>query len=152
MSRLDVGATAAAINLGLTYRGCYYHLLASYDEGEVSRFGPGAAHLHDLMRYCRSSMDFSVFDFTIGDERYKRDWCDTELKLYDYSRRGQLARRACCGADAGRRKRLKRWIKQTPVLWSRGQQGPRAARIAPARPPVPRGRLARAACAIGAPR
>jgi hypothetical protein len=26
--------------------------LASYDEGEVSRFGPGAAHLRDLM--CRA--------------------------------------------------------------------------------------------------
>ena len=26
---------------------------------------------------------FRVFDFTIGDERYKRDWCDTEIKLYD---------------------------------------------------------------------
>ena len=31
-------------------RGRYYHLLASYDDGEVSRFGPGAAHLHDLMQ------------------------------------------------------------------------------------------------------
>ena len=39
----------AAVNLGLTWRGCYYHLLASYDDGELSRFGPGAAHLHELL-------------------------------------------------------------------------------------------------------
>ncbi len=116
VSRLDVGATAAAVNLGLTYRDCYYHLLASYDEGEVSRFGPGAAHLHDLMRLA-IERGFKLFDFTIGDERYKRDWCDSELKLYDYvaatTWRGTLAVTPVRTA-----KGLKRWIKQTPVLWS----------------------------------
>ena len=49
VSRLDVGAVPAAVNYGLTFRGCYYHVLASYTDGEMSKFGPGAAHLHDLM-------------------------------------------------------------------------------------------------------
>ena len=26
-----------------------------------------------------------MLDFTIGDEPYKRDWCDTEQPLYDYA-------------------------------------------------------------------
>ena len=39
VSRLDVGATAAAVNFGLTYRDCYYHMLASYDDGEEPRAG-----------------------------------------------------------------------------------------------------------------
>jgi CelD/BcsL family acetyltransferase involved in cellulose biosynthesis len=116
VSRLDVGATPAAINLGLTYRDCYYHLLASYDDGEVSRFGPGAAHLHDLMQFA-IERGFKIFDFTIGDERYKRDWCDTELKLFDViaadNWRGTLVAVPMLGWQ-----RLKRWIKQTPVLWS----------------------------------
>jgi len=116
VSRLDVGATAAAVNLGLIYRDCYYHLLASYDEGEVSRFGPGAAHLHDLLHYA-IDRGLRIFDFTIGDERYKRDWCDTELKLYDYiapaTWRGALVAMPMLAAL-----RLKRWIKQTPVLWN----------------------------------
>jgi CelD/BcsL family acetyltransferase involved in cellulose biosynthesis len=116
VSRLDVGTTVAAVNLGLTYRDCYYHLLASYDDGEVSRFGPGAAHLLDLM-HLALDRGFKVFDFTIGDERYKRDWCDTELKLYDYiapaTWRGALVAMPILGAQ-----RLKRWIKQTPVLWN----------------------------------
>jgi CelD/BcsL family acetyltransferase involved in cellulose biosynthesis len=116
VSRLDVGATPAAINLGLTWRDRYYHLLASYDGGEVSRFGPGAAHLHDLMQ---SAIEhgLKIFDFTIGDERYKRDWCDTELKLYDFiaavSWRGALM-----AAPILAKQRLKRWIKQTPILWT----------------------------------
>lgn len=116
VSRLDVGATAAAVNLALTYRGCYYHLLASYDDGELSRFGPGAAHLHDLLHYAIDH-GFKIFDFTIGDERYKRDWCDTELKLYDYivpvTWRGALVATPMLAGQ-----RLKRWIKQTPVVWS----------------------------------
>jgi CelD/BcsL family acetyltransferase involved in cellulose biosynthesis len=116
VSHLDVGATVAAVNLGLTSRGCYYHLLASYDDGEVSRFGPGAAHLHDLMHQA-IDRGFKVFDFTIGDERYKRDWCDTELKLFDYivasTWRGVLVAMPMLAMQ-----RLKRWIKQTPVLWN----------------------------------
>ena len=51
LSRLDVGATWAATNLALLHGDCYYHVLASYDDGEVSRFGPGAAHLRELLRY-----------------------------------------------------------------------------------------------------
>ena len=58
-----------------------------------------------------------VFDFTIGDERYKRDWCDTELKLYDYiapaSWRGVFVAVPLIAA-----KRLKRWIKQMPAVWN----------------------------------
>jgi len=116
VSRLDVGATPAAINLGLTCRGRYYHLLASYDDGEVSRFGPGAAHLHDLMRLA-TERGHRYFDFTIGDEPYKRDWSDIELKLYDHvaaaNWRGVPVVWALVTAQ-----HAKRAIKQTPALWS----------------------------------
>ncbi len=37
---------------------------------------------------------FKHFDFTIGDESYKRDWCDTELRLYDYLAAATIARPA----------------------------------------------------------
>jgi CelD/BcsL family acetyltransferase involved in cellulose biosynthesis len=116
VSSLNVGATAAAINLGLTWRSCYYHLLASYDDGEVSRFGPGAAHLHDLL-HLAIDRGFRVFDFTIGDERYKRDWCDTEIKLYD-TIAGVTARGSLVAAAMTAAARAKRWIKQTPAVWN----------------------------------
>lgn len=115
VSRLDVGADATAVNLGLVFRDCYYHVLASYTEGDMSRLGPGTAHLHDLMRYaigrgCR------IYDFTIGDEGYKRDWCEIELELYDYISPATLP--GVLAAAATRLGRaLKRWIKQTPALW-----------------------------------
>jgi len=116
VSRLDVGATPAAVNLGLVWRGCYYHLLASYTDGEIMRFGPGAAHLHELMHYAIEH-GCSVFDFTIGDESYKRDWCGEANTLYDYiaavTWRGALA----VGPMIAKQ-RVKRWIKQTPVVWN----------------------------------
>jgi CelD/BcsL family acetyltransferase involved in cellulose biosynthesis len=121
VSRLDVGPTIAATNFGLIFRGRYHHILASYRDGEVARFGPGAAHLRELMRYA-IERGCSEFDFTIGDESYKREWADTELILYDY-RAAATARGfiALLAAISGRR--LKRMIKQTPVLWNAFSKG-----------------------------
>ncbi|MDP2408686.1 MAG: GNAT family N-acetyltransferase [Pseudolabrys sp.] len=116
VSRLDVGATPAAINLGLSFRGRYYHLLASYDDGEVSRFGPGSAHLHELMRLA-IERGLSVFDFTIGDEPYKRDWSDTELTLFDHIAAANWRGVPVVWAQVGKQQ-IKRAIKQTPALWS----------------------------------
>lgn len=114
VSTLNVGAVAAAANIGLIHRGCFYHLLASYDDGELVRLGPGAAHLQNLLQMA-IERGYRIFDFTIGDERYKRDWCDTELKLYDYlsatTGRGVLMATPMLAAQ-----RLKRWIKQTPLV------------------------------------
>ena len=115
VSALHVGATPAAANLGLMFRGCYYHLLASYCEGELARFGPGAAHLHELM-HLAIDRGMTVFDFTIGDEPYKRDWSDTELTLYDFVQ-ASTWRGALLAGPLLAKQRLKRWIKQTPVAW-----------------------------------
>jgi CelD/BcsL family acetyltransferase involved in cellulose biosynthesis len=115
VSRLDVGATTAATNVGLKFRDCYYLILSSYDDGEVSRFGPGRAHLHELLRYA-IDCGFQRFDFTVGDEPYKRDWSDTELRLYDHlaavTLRGWLVM-----ATTSAFRRTKRYIKQSPTLW-----------------------------------
>ena len=120
VSRLDVGPAMAAVNLGLTFRGVYYHLLAGYDRGELSRFGPGVTHLHELFGHA-IERGFRVFDFTIGDEIYKRPWCDRELKLYDHV--SAVTPRGLGIAWALIAKlRVKRWVKRTPALWGLFQQ------------------------------
>ena len=116
VSRLDVGDTPAALNLGLRFRGCYYHVLASYTDHEMSKFGPGAAHLHDLMANAIAT-GCDTFDFTIGDERYKRDWCESERKLFDHVSFATLRGGAVAGPLLAARM-AKRWIKQTPALWN----------------------------------
>jgi CelD/BcsL family acetyltransferase involved in cellulose biosynthesis len=120
LSRLDVGETWAALNLGLTFRDCYYHILASYDDGEVSRFGPGAAHLRELLRYA-IEQGLKRFDFTIGDESYKRDWCETEQHLHDFSAAVTLRGWPSVALSVGWR-RLKRTIKQSERLWNAAQR------------------------------
>jgi CelD/BcsL family acetyltransferase involved in cellulose biosynthesis len=116
LSRLDVGGTWAAVNLGLTFRDCYYHILASYDDGEVSRFGPGAAHLRELLKFA-IERGLKRFDFTIGDEPYKRDWCDTEQHLYDYSAAATLRGWPETALALGKRS-AKRMIKHSAPLWN----------------------------------
>ena len=105
----------AATNLGLRFRDCYYLVLSSYHDGEFSRFGPGRAHLHELLRHAIDS-GFRQFDFTVGDEPYKRDWSDTEIALYDHlaavTFRGWLVM-----AMTTAFRRTKRIIKQSPTLW-----------------------------------
>lgn len=116
ISRLDVGDIWAAINLGLTFGDCYYHVLASYDDGEVSRFGPGAAHLRELLQYALRR-GCKRFDFTIGDEPYKRDWCETEQQLFDHSAAATLRGWPSATLADGWR-RAKRTIKHSAPLWN----------------------------------
>jgi CelD/BcsL family acetyltransferase involved in cellulose biosynthesis len=115
VSRLEIGPTTAATNLGLRFRDSYYLVLSSYHDGELSRFGPGRAHLHELLRHAIEG-GLQRFDFTVGDEPYKRDWSDTELRLYDHlaavTARGMLVVAAMAAY-----RRAKRFIKQTPPLW-----------------------------------
>jgi CelD/BcsL family acetyltransferase involved in cellulose biosynthesis len=108
------------VNLGLTYRDCYYHILASYDDGEVSRFGPGAAHLRELLQHAINH-GCTRFDFTIGDEPYKREWCDAEQKLYDHVSAVTLRGLPPTFASSAWR-RVKRTIKKTNFLWNAAQR------------------------------
>ncbi|MGA2127517.1 MAG: GNAT family N-acetyltransferase, partial [Xanthobacteraceae bacterium] len=75
----------------------------------------GRAHLHELLRHA-IERGFRRFDFTIGDEPYKRDWSDTEVRVLDH-----LAAATLCGSIAVAvtvaYRCGKRVIKRTPALW-----------------------------------
>jgi CelD/BcsL family acetyltransferase involved in cellulose biosynthesis len=116
ISRLDVGDTWAAANLGLMFHGTYYHVLSSYDDGEISRYGPGAAHLRDLMAHAIAN-GCQAFDFTVGDEPYKLEWSDRSISLYDHVAPATLRGWPIALGMRGWRQ-FKRTIKQTPLLWS----------------------------------
>ncbi|HEX7775616.1 MAG TPA: GNAT family N-acetyltransferase [Parvibaculum sp.] len=116
VARLDVGGKAAAANWGISFGGRYHYVLASYAENEeFSKRGPGMIQLMELMKHATET-GHSEFDFTIGDEGYKGDWCEVETRLYDHVEavtvRGLLAL-----LPAVAYRRAKRFIKQTPVLW-----------------------------------
>lgn len=115
VSKLQIGDCQASTNLGFEHRGRYYYVFASYDAGETSRFGPGAAHLRELMQRAMQR-GLHEFDFTIGDERYKAEWADAELRLFDYV--AAHGWRGLLPALAQRSElRLRRAIKQSKWLW-----------------------------------
>jgi CelD/BcsL family acetyltransferase involved in cellulose biosynthesis len=115
VGRMTVGPTIAATSFGLVHRGCYYLMLSSYDDGELARFGPGRAHLHEILRRA-IGRGLGYFDFTVGDESYKREWSDVELRLYDHTAAATM-RGLPAAAVTTMFRRSKRFIKQTPVLW-----------------------------------
>lgn len=113
---LDVGGKIAAANWSVSFGGRYHYVLASYAENEdFAKRGPGMIQLMEIMRHATET-GHTEFDFTIGDEAYKDDWCEVEIRLHDHLEavtvRGWLAL-----FPAVLHRRAKRFIKQTPVLW-----------------------------------
>jgi CelD/BcsL family acetyltransferase involved in cellulose biosynthesis len=115
VSRVDIGSTCAAANFAIAFGDCYYHVLSSYCDGKLTRYGPGTLHLRELLAHA-IGRGLRRFDFTIGDEHYKLEWCDQRLNLYDYGA-GASWRGWPGSALWLLQRRLKRFIKQTPPLW-----------------------------------
>jgi CelD/BcsL family acetyltransferase involved in cellulose biosynthesis len=115
VSCIRIGSVCAAANFAVVFGDCYYHVLSSYCDNELTRYGPGMLHLRELLAYA-IKRGLRLFDFTIGDERYKLEWCDVRLKLYDYSA-GVTWRGGAMNLISIVRRRAKRFIKQTPALW-----------------------------------
>jgi CelD/BcsL family acetyltransferase involved in cellulose biosynthesis len=57
------------------------------------------------------------YDFTIGDESYKRDWSETQAVLFDHVSAARL-RGAPFAPIFRLQSRIKRFVKQTPVVWN----------------------------------
>jgi CelD/BcsL family acetyltransferase involved in cellulose biosynthesis len=116
LSRIDVGNETAAANFGLVFRGTYIYLLAGYNDGDLGRFGPGSLQLLEMFQYA-FGRGLKVFDFTIGDEPYKRDWYDTEMRLYDHASAATL-RGWMTVMPAQAMRTVKRYVRQNPAIWS----------------------------------
>jgi len=113
---LQVGDRIAAANWGISFKGRYSYVLASYaEQHEASRFGPGMVLLMELMRSATEA-GHTEFDFTVGDEAYKGDWCEVEVPLYDRLEAVTVLGWLVLLPKLAFRK-LKRFVKQTPVLW-----------------------------------
>ncbi len=115
VSRVEIGTTCAAANFAIVHGDCYYHILSSYCDGRLAHYGPGALHLRELLAHA-IGRGLRRFDFTIGDERYKSEWCDQHSRLYDYNAAATWRGWPASALSAARR-RLKRTIKQTPAMW-----------------------------------
>jgi len=78
---LKLGDKILAVQWGAVRERRLYSIIASYDDGEYGNLSPGEFLLHDLFSWCFDH-GIDVFDFTYGDEPYKRAWCEETLVLF----------------------------------------------------------------------
>jgi len=115
VSHMEIAGNYVAGNWGLVHKQRFYYLLVGYDALKFGRYTPGVQALVETMRWAVDE-GITVFDFTIGDERYKDEWCEIGIDLHDH-----LTAKTLRGSVFLLLTRLvlvlKRKIKQTPILW-----------------------------------
>jgi CelD/BcsL family acetyltransferase involved in cellulose biosynthesis len=117
VSALRVGQEIVATHWGMVFRGRFYWLMPTFDAGTWARFSVGSLLMQSLVEWS-ISRGLSRFDFTIGDEAYKRLWADHSMPLYEYVHGMTSKGRCFCELRqtsrqvknwAGRSKTIRRW-------------------------------------------
>lgn len=110
---LQAGDTVVATYIGAALNGVYSCFVNSFDTAFES-CSPGDILLHDLIEsLCEEG--FQGFDLGVGEERYKKAWCDPVTL---YSLRIPITPRGWIYGNAARFSQDgKRLIKQNPLLW-----------------------------------
>ena len=81
-SALFVGDEMIATNLGIIHNKIFYYLMPAYEGGDWIKYSPGRLLLEYLLE--SSIYDrISSFDFTIGGEPYKMQWCENQIGIYE---------------------------------------------------------------------
>ena len=84
LSALMLDNVVLATHLGTLHRDRFYYLMPTFNHDEKwAKFSLGRIHLEKLINW---SVDNGVnyFDFTIGGESYKSNWCNSEMAIYDH--------------------------------------------------------------------
>lgn len=116
LDALEVGGTLRAVTGSSR---CGSRLVCEFGairEDDLAYASPGDfLFFENIQRACRDG--FAVYDFSVGDEPYKRLWCDLEIRQFDalvpLTAKGRLpaiARRASS--------RVTSWVKNNPALWT----------------------------------
>lgn len=72
-----------ATHVGLVNENYFYYLMPANLGGDWNRYSPGRLLLENLLEWAYKEK-LLLFDFTIGAESYKKEWCDLEIKLFEY--------------------------------------------------------------------
>jgi CelD/BcsL family acetyltransferase involved in cellulose biosynthesis len=111
---LDAGDETAAVAVCLLHGERLYYLVPAYDRDRFGKYSPGLLLLCEMIRWSIEN-GLKFFDFTIGDETYKDEWCDVTIPLAysidGLTVRGKIAAAAMTGTLA-----VKRLIAGHPTL------------------------------------
>ena len=70
-----------AISYNVIHRSEIHGVFLCYADNAVTRLGPGTLLLHRVFAWCFAN-GITSFDFSLGDQDYKRQWCETTNPLY----------------------------------------------------------------------
>lgn len=73
-----------SLHLGFYEKNTFFYLMPSYDLS-FSKYSPGKILLHHLFDYCRKN-NYKYFDFTVGNEDYKKIWANQTLKMLTFKK------------------------------------------------------------------
>jgi CelD/BcsL family acetyltransferase involved in cellulose biosynthesis len=81
-SSLILDGARVATHVGFVDKTTFFYLMPTYEGGEWEKYSPGRLLLIELFKWAINN-NFKFFDFTIGGEVYKKDWCNIETCLYE---------------------------------------------------------------------
>jgi CelD/BcsL family acetyltransferase involved in cellulose biosynthesis len=83
VAALKIGEEVIATHWGARSQGHFYYLMPTHAGGDWAKYSPGKVLLQYLVEWACINQDVT-FDFTVGAESYKADWCDSSMPLYRY--------------------------------------------------------------------
>jgi CelD/BcsL family acetyltransferase involved in cellulose biosynthesis len=79
-SGLTLNDSTIATHWGIVFRKRFYYLMPSFEAGEISKYSGGRLLLEELIKWAIDN-GCTTFDFTIGGEAYKKDWCESHMEI-----------------------------------------------------------------------
>ena len=80
MSVCTVGSEIVATDWGVLSHGSFHGLMQTFDL-DLQRYSPGRLLMEWVLRWsCENKID--IYDFSIGEEDYKQDWCELVTPLH----------------------------------------------------------------------
>ena len=80
---LKVGDVLIATHVGVIDDTTFYYLMPANEGDDWKKYSPGRLLLLEILKWSIDNK-LKFFDFTVGGEAYKKDWCNIETKLFEY--------------------------------------------------------------------
>jgi CelD/BcsL family acetyltransferase involved in cellulose biosynthesis len=81
-STLTLDDEVIALHWGVTDTKTFFYLMPAHDTLRWSKFSPGKLLLEDLLKWSNENR-FSTFDFTGGEESYKKIWSNDSFSIHE---------------------------------------------------------------------
>ena len=82
-SWLTANDEVIACHWGIVKDDDFFFLVPTFSAGKWNKFSPGKILLQFLLEWAVNN-SYSVFDFTIGAENYKKVYCNSKFELFNY--------------------------------------------------------------------